>query len=79
MIRNNRTKAEGELLVRRMSDKAQQYYNENEGPVIYADSRTDNEGIEVSYDNGRTFATVSFRELEADFEEMQREHDEMED
>lgn len=74
MIRiNSRTKTEGELLVRRMSDKAQAYYYGTDGIGVCADDRGDDEGIEVSYDFGQSWKTVTFAELEAAFEEMQEE------
>lgn len=77
MIKSTRTKSEGELLIRRMSQLAQNYYNDNDGIVIYADDRYDNEGIEVSTDFGNTFSTYEFEELQHEFEMLQMEIEEI--
>lgn len=78
MKMNSRTKSEGELLARRMSAKALQYYSENESIEIHANDRDDETGIYVSFDFGQSFSEVSFSELESDFEQLQAELDEME-
>lgn len=75
MIKTNRASNEGELLIRRMSDKAQAYYNGTDGIQVYAFDRDDNEEIEVSFDFGSSFATYTFDELQKAFEEMSDEID----
>lgn len=66
-----RRKGEGELLVRRMSEKAQAYYNGADVDV-YADDRSDNEGIDVQL-AGEPAETMSFKSIEAWFEQAQDE------
>ena len=62
-------KSEGELLVKRMSEKAQTYYNGADVDV-YADNRSDNEGIDVKF-SGEPAETVTFEALQSWFEVLQ--------
>lgn len=66
MIKNIRTKCEGENLISRMSDPARRYYDETDGIIVWAESSSDDE-CEVSYDFGQTSGRVKFEKLEEDF------------
>lgn len=72
VILNSRRKSEGELLVRRMSEKAQRYYNENE-ITVFAENRNDTAEIAVKDCDGVRVRT--FEALQAEFEAMQDEFD----
>lgn len=59
---------EGEMLVRRMSDKARKYYDNNEIKV-YADNRYDNLNIWVRDVDG--VYKTNFRAIQSEFEALQ--------
>lgn len=67
----SRQAAEGELLVRRLSEKARKYYAGADTVGVYCDDRNDNENIAVKDIDG--VRIMSFEELQADFEAMQDE------
>lgn len=73
MIKSNRTKCEGELLIRRMCEKAQEYYSGTDGIIVHADSRNDDVDIHVSFDYGQSWETYNFDELENAFVELMGE------
>lgn len=73
----SRQAAEGELLVRRLSEKARKYYDGADTVGVYCDDRNDNENIAVKDIDG--VRIMSFEELQADFEAMQDELDDDDD
>lgn len=64
-----RQRQEGEMLVRRMSDKAQKFYASTDPIEVLASSRDDEDGIRCSW-GGSPESEYSFIELEAMFEEL---------
>lgn len=72
------TMSEGSLLVRRMSEKAQKYFYNNEGVGVWADHRSDNEGIFAAFDYNAQPVEYTFDELEREFELMYDELAELE-
>lgn len=65
----NRQKAEGEMLVGRLSEKAQKYYVETQPLGVYCNDRNDNDEIYIKDVDG--IKKVTFEELQTEFEEMQ--------
>lgn len=63
--------AEGELLIRRMSAKAQEYFNSTDTIKVYADDRNDVENIDVKDVDG--VRDMTFDELQAELEALQDE------
>lgn len=67
-------KAEGEMLVRRMSEKAQEAYYENDPLAVYADDRGSTEDIDLVTADGTK--NMTFDELERYLEDWQDAMDE---
>lgn len=68
-----RQAAEGEMLVRRLSEKARKYYDGTDTVGVYCNDRNDNEDIAVKDIDG--VRIMNFEALQADFEAMQDELD----
>lgn len=67
-------KEEGEMLIRRMSEKAQKAYYETDPLAVYADDRNSTEDIDlVTVDGAKS---MSFDELERYLEDWQDAMDE---
>lgn len=67
-------KEEGEMLIRRMSEKAQKAYYETVPFAVYADDRSSTEDIDLVTVDGTE--KVSFDELERYLEDWQDDMDE---
>lgn len=67
-------KAEGEMLIRRMSEKAQEAYYETDPLAVYADDRSSTEDIDLVTVDGAE--SMSFDELERYLEDWQDAMDE---
>lgn len=67
-------KAEGEMLVRRMSEKAQEAYYGTDPLAVYADDRSSTEDIDLVTADG--IKNMSFDELERYLEDLKDAMDE---
>lgn len=70
MIYTNGMKADGELAVRRMSDKAQRFYNGTDPLEVY-EYEADGATLYAVHDADGWTEGYTFEALEKDFEEME--------